>query len=153
MRLNIARTLAAQMRSDLLLPPPVGEERLGLAYARYVSAYTDEAIVVTKYVPFAREAYITDPHVPVAFSTRWLMNAAERAAQEDAGIFLTHVHAHYGVPWFSAIDMRTNREILMPFGSVDQSLPIGAVLQSLDRSCALLVRGHRLVALPVFEVP
>lgn len=153
MRLNMLGRMGRRMREDLVLAPVVGEERLGVAFARYASSYNDSVVVVTDYAPLPAGAYVEHTRAPVGFDVRWLMAQSERAGSMNAGLFLVHLHNHYGTPWFSPIDMRTNRAILLPIGLIDQTLPTGALLLSRDRAAALLVRAGRLGALDVAEVP
>lgn len=153
MRLNIIARLAQQLRIELTHPPIVGEERLCVAFARYASQYNQDTIVVSDFVPLPKDAYVIDSRVPVSFDTRWLMRTAEGAAHRNAGVFLTHLHEHSGKPWFSPIDMRTNRSILRPMALINQTLPTGALLFSLDHAAALVARSDGLIAVPVHEVP
>jgi hypothetical protein len=152
-RFNITASLTLQLRAELLRPPLVGEERLCLVFARYASQYNQETIVASYFLGLPEEAYLRDLHAPVSFNTRWLMSAAEAAAHRNAGVFLTHLHEHKAKPWFSPIDMRTNRSVLRPMALIDQTLPTGALLLSLDQQAALLARSDGLIAVPVREVP
>lgn len=153
MRLNVLASFLGRMREDFGQPPPVGLERLGLCFARFASSYNMTSIVITEYLAFPPHSYVNARHAPVAFDTRWMMAQAEAAARQNAGIFLTHLHEHLGKPWFSHIDMRTNREIIRPFALIDQSLPTGALVLSFDNTAALLARSDGLLRLDVFEVP
>lgn len=152
MRLNLLRATASQMRTDLTSPPVVGDERLGIAFTRYASKYTQRTIVVTEYAALPEEAYVREALAPVSFDVRWIMTASENAGLESAGIFLVHLHEHRGKPWFSPVDMDTNRRIITPIALIDQTLPTGALILSLDSAAALVARGDGLVAVAVHEI-
>lgn len=152
MRINALASILRRMRADLVLPPLVGEERLGVAIARYASAYNQTVIIIVEYQELPREAYVDRLGAPVSFDTRWLMRAAEAAAKRNAGVFLAHLHDHRGKPWFSPVDMRTNRQVIRPLALIDQSLPTGALLLSRDNAAALLGRSDGLIAIPVHEM-
>jgi hypothetical protein len=152
MRLNLLRRTAFAMRSDLLQPPVVGHERLGIAVSRFASLYNQDTIVITRYLPLPRNAYIEGGDAPVSFDSRWLMRAAEEFALGGAGFFLTHLHDHKGRPWFSPTDMRTNQRVIRPIALVDQALPIGALVLSVDGASALLARSDGLIAVPVHDM-
>ncbi len=153
MRLNIVLRQMRDLRTELLLPPIIGEERLCVVRARYASQYNQTTIVTVEFAPLPEEAYVLDSRAPVSFDTRWLMRAAEDAAVHNAGIFLTHLHEHKGLPWFSPVDMQTNETILHPMALIDQTLPTGALLLSLDQAVALVARSDGLIPIPVREVP
>lgn len=153
MRLNVIGRMARHMREDLLLSPIAGEERLGVALVRYASSYNRSVVVLTEYRALPNDGYVELVSAPVSFDVRWFMAEAERAASVNAGVFLVHLHDHYGMPWFSPIDMRTNREVLLPISCIDHALPTGALVLSRDRGGAALAQAGRLVAVNVAEVP
>jgi len=153
MKLNISIQTVAKARADLTLPPVSGMERLGLSFARYASTYNTTTIVATEYIPLPENAYVAGHHAPVSFDSRWLMQQSATAAQQHAGIFLVHLHEHRGKPWFSPIDMRTNRDIIRPIALIEQTLPTGALLLSIDSAAGLLARSDGLIRLDIHEVP
>lgn len=148
----LSRALA-QARADLAQPPLSGLERLGLCIARYASSYNATTIAITEYLAFPAEAYVDRHDAPVSFDTRWLMNQSAVAARRNAGVFLIHLHEHNGKPWFSPVDMRTNRDVIRPMALVDQTLPTGAIVLSFDNVAGLLARSEGLLRLDVHEVP
>ena len=152
MRMNVLSSVARRIRTDLTLPPLVGDERLGVALSRYASRYNNTTIVLTEYFGLPKDAYVKVASSPVAFSTRWFMRASEEAARKNAGLFLVHLHEHRGRPWFSPIDMRTNRDIVRPLALIDQTVPTGALLFSLDNAAALIARGDGFFAVSTREV-
>jgi len=140
------------MRADLLRAPIMGGERLGVALSRYASRYTQDTMVLVQYIGLPLTAYSASGSAPISFETRWLMKMAQDAARKNAGIFLVHLHEHRGKPWFSPIDMETNRTIVQPLALIDQTSPTGALVLSLDDAAAVVGRSDGLVAISVRQV-
>ena len=140
MRLHLTLATFREVVDDLCRSSSVAYERVGVTHCRFSSQYQQNVIVVTKYIPCPEESYVDGPEA-ANFDARWLMRASEVAASENAGVFLTHMHEHKGIPWFSPPDMNTNKRLVHPISRIDPTLPCGALLLSLNSAVALVAVG------------
>jgi len=94
-------------------------------------------IVGVRVQRFPDEAYVDGPD-GANFAVPWLMNALDEAANSNAGALLCHQHSHRGKPDFSGTDQRTNDRVMAKQRLVNDGVPFGAMVVSLDDFRALV---------------
>jgi len=116
-------------------------EPLALLRVRFASETQRSVIVAVGVIPFPNEAYAAS-NAGAAFSTRWLMEVANHELRSNAGLMLVHSHGGLGRPQFSAVDARTNCEVMGRL-SIGVDAPYGAMaLSSDDEAAVTAVDGH-----------
>jgi hypothetical protein len=141
MKMRLTRVMFLDALRDLSRPSPLAFERVAVFHARFASQYEQGIVVLTGYSPCPDDAYMPGEQA-ANFDSRWLMEESQRAAMQNAGIFLTHAHDHRGKPWFSISDSKTNTTLVYPISRIDPSLPSGALLLSQDSAVALVATSE-----------
>jgi hypothetical protein len=98
------------------------------------------------------EVYV-DGSTGASFDTAWIVNVANAAGQSNAGVFLVHSHGSLGVPRFSLVDARTNREVVVPLSLGVETAPYGAMVLSDTSATVAVASESRLRNAKVILVP
>ena len=147
---KITSNLLTSIRTDLRRPHPFARERVGFVSAG-LSASRDKVLVLAReYRPVRDEDYLRDPSVGAMMGPTAIRRALQWAMQDGVGVFHVHNHGGSGIPSFSGIDLRENRQFVPDFLKVAPRSAHGAIVLSdtaahgqvwFDRS-----RTHQLIA-------
>jgi hypothetical protein len=124
-------------------------EPLALLRVRYIGENERNIAVAVGAVPFPESAYRGAHDAVAAFDTQWLVRVANSELAFNAGIVLVHSHGGAGEPHFSAIDARTNRELMARLSIGVDTAPYGAMVLSNTSQHAVLAADGALRAVNV----
>jgi len=137
--------LLARVRADLHRPHPFAAERVGFVVCRAGRlARGGLVIVAADYEPVADEDYLDNPKVGATMGPAAIRKALQRAyngGAADLAMFHVHMHAHRGMPGFSAVDHRESRRFVPDFFNIAPHVPHGALVLSRDRAFGLCWTG------------
>jgi hypothetical protein len=69
-----------------------------------------------------------------AAALRRAMEVALNNGKEDISIFHIHIHDHFGLPCFSAVDLSENKKFVPDFFNICPHMPHGAIVLSADKA-------------------
>ena len=141
-RLHVLPSTLHELRT-VVSARPGRIEPLALLWVRYVSEDNRDIVVGVKVEAFADNAYVDGPN-GANFDVHWLMGALDVAARSNAGALLCHEHGHRGKPAFSHVDRWTNESIMAKQRHVNEGLPYGALIVSLDDALGVLAGANGL---------
>lgn len=141
-RIHVPLTLRRQLAA-LTSPRPGRPEPLAVLRARYASEAQFRVVVGVGASPIPEHAYIDASDAGAAFDTRWLVAAANRELRSNVGLFVVHSHLGCGVPKFSGVDSRTNRQVIGRLSIGIDTAPYGAIVLSDDSEAAIVARAGR----------
>lgn len=140
--LTLRRMLASATRPREGRPEP-----LALLRVRYVGENERNIAVAVGVLAFPDSAYRGAHDAAAAFDTQWVIKMANSELAVNVGIVLVHSHGGAAEPRFSAIDSRTNRELMARLSIGIDTAPYGAmVLSNTSQYAVLAVAGVLRVA-------
>jgi hypothetical protein len=150
-RLHVPRSLVNELR-NVTAPDSHRGEPLAFLRVRFASEESRTVMVGIGVLPFPDEAYV-EGHAGANFDTDFAVDVANQQIAQNAGLLLVHSHGGNGMPAFSGIDARTNRDVMGSLAIGVTTAPYGAlVLSDTDAHCVLAVDGA-LVTVKVIAVP
>ena len=150
-RLHVPRSLARRLR-QVTRPNEDRGEPLAFLRVRFASEESRTVIVGIDVLPFPDIAYVEGP-AGANFATDWAVDIANQQARSNAGLVLVHSHGGRGMPAFSGVDARTNREVMGSLAIGMHTIPYGALVLSDTHACCVLAVAGKLQPVNVIEVP
>jgi hypothetical protein len=150
-RLHVPRSLLRELHT-VTAPNARRGEPLAFLRVRFASEESRTVIVGIGVLPFPDTAYV-EGHAGANFDTNFAVDVANQQIANNAGLLLVHSHGGSGMPAFSGIDTRTNRDVMCRLAIGITVVPYGAMLLSdTDAHCVLSIGGN-LVTVKVIAVP
>ncbi len=150
-RLHVPRSLLRDMRR-ITAPSTRRSEPLAFFRVRFASEESRSVVVGIGILPFPEEAYL-ESYAGANFDTDFAVDVANRQITQNVGLLLVHSHGGKGMPTFSGIDKRTNRDVMGGLAMGISVVPYGAlVLSDTDARCVLAV-DEKMIEPKVVVVP
>lgn len=135
--LRVPQPLLARMLADLRRPHSFAYERIGFLLGREAQGAEQRIVLAGSYEPVGEDEYVDDPKVGARIGRAVIRRMMARALAGDS-ILHVHLHAHEGLPSFSAVDVENLRELVPSFSAVRPDGLHGALLLSEDCGMASL---------------
>jgi hypothetical protein len=150
-RLHVPSSLLRQLRA-ITQPSATRIEPLAFLFVRFVSEETRTTIVGFAISVFPDEAYV-EGYAGANFDTDFAVDVANQQVVRNAGLLLVHSHGGKGIPMFSSIDNRTNRDVMGSLASGITVAPYGALVLSDDNGRCVVAVGGKMIDAKVVSVP
>jgi hypothetical protein len=150
-RLHVPSSLLRQLRA-ITRPNAIRIEPLAFLFVRFASEETRTTIVGVGISAFPHEAYV-EGHAGANFDTDFAVDVANQQIVRNTGLLLVHSHGGKGIPTFSGIDNRTNRDVMGSLASGVTVAPYGALVLSDDNSRCVIAAGGKMIEAKVVSVP
>jgi len=145
---KINRALLANVFKDLRRPHAFAAERVGFISCRVGGLRPRGWVVLAhEFHAVADADYLPDRSVGAMMGPEAIRKAMQVALSREVCMFHVHIHAHYGRPWFSAIDLSETAKFVPDFWHVRPHMVHGAIVLSQDSMAGLC--WHPQAALPI----
>jgi hypothetical protein len=150
-RLHVPSSLLRQLRA-ITQPNATRIEPLAFLFVRFASEETRTTIVGIGISAFPDEAYV-EGYAGANFDTDFTVDVANQQIVRNTGLLLVHSHGGKGIPTFSGIDNRTNRDVMGSLASGVTVAPYGALVLSDDNGRCVIAVGGKMIDTKVVSVP
>ncbi len=121
------------MVQDLMRTHDFASERIGFLCTKTISLRSGECIVLAiDYLPVDDKNYIYDPMVGAKINSAAFRIAMQDCLDKNYGCFHVHLHDHFGKPFPSPVDKKSNPGIITSLGNVARQNVYGVMILSRD---------------------
>ncbi len=135
--IRLTRLLFDQIQDELSRPHSFAFERVGFLFGRSEKVLSDWVVLPTRFESVIDMDYVPDEFVGAKINSNAIRHALQTSMSNSESVFHVHQHGGYDASWFSAVDLKSNKELIPSFSAVSNVNVHGALVLSKDQAAGI----------------